>query len=100
MCTLPRLSFHKQFTARCSIWQNKIQIDSGRTKTISHAILRANYGHVTASYIQRCRVSQFKALSEKILFTLLQQLQPSQQHSLADLDRINADGMVSQFLEQ
>ena len=78
----------------------KLKYDSGGTKTIPHAILTAKYSHVIASYIQRCSESQFEALPERTLFRLLQQLKPPQRHSLAGLDDITADGMVSQFLKK
>ena len=71
----------------------KLKYDSGGTKTIPHAILTAKYSHVIASYIQRYRESQFEAKSERTLFRLLQQLKPSQRHSLAGLDDIIADGI-------
>ena len=71
----------------------KLKFDSGGTKTIPHAVLTAKYSHVIASYIQRCSESQFKALSERTLFRLLQHLKPSQWHSLAGLGDITADGM-------
>ena len=55
----------------------KLKYDSGETKTIPYAILKAKYIHDIASYIQRCSESQFEALSERTLFRLLQQLKLS-----------------------
>ena len=72
----------------------KLKYDSGKTKTLSHAILAAKYSHVIASDIFRdaTRANLKPCLKELCLDYWSNW---NQQHSLAGLDDITADGMNS-----
>ena len=69
-----------------------LKYTNGEKQVVPHAILVARFKHVITYYQKYCDES-LQPLSERTLYRILNELNPSQRKSIAGLDDTTADGL-------